>query len=683
MLINTNYIRYPIYFILYFTLFLYILRIFTLTISDSEISVDTYIIYLFNIRGIPIILIFAILYFQRKFGTKPSDIIDFLNYKNSNKDLSNFIKYHGQAIQGTTGLIWERFAIGQKWDDFLDINYDSPKLMNFKEALTVKSDYRGDNEWRLPNIDELNTIVKKNTSFYHNIFSQIDLSIFFNTPADFFWSSSLSDDGKKVKGICFKNGIIVERHKDEKGYVRLVRDRSFEIQKIQLMKENENEKFETFDDQVIQKNKNLVWQRYVFGQKWRFFGSNTKTEKLMTFEEAILLKREFTNIDWRLPSIDELKGLLKYSFNIEKKIDSSIFPNTPADFFWSYNTSDDGSKVKCVCFKRGVVVEKSRNDKGYVRLVRNNTTEIKKNTSFYKSYVYLLMCFLIFIIIFSVPNYLQNYHSDNLSLFFSEFIKTLDKKTQNVKNTFIISLVKNHQPTGSILINGKLKVDYTLSITNTLADVDKLGDFSYQWLRNNKEIPNATNQTYTLIESDIGKKITVNVSYLDGEGNNESITSSPTPIISSAISTEPTSWNDVLTGTDKKDSLNGLDGDDILIGGLDSDTLTGGSGADTFKFNSVQDSGINSDSRDVITDFNHTEKDKLDFTAITKKISLHFIGNQPFNKTDAAGEIRFDTTNHILYVSTNMDNKPEFSIEFKGTKNLSNDDFVFQNSNSK
>jgi hypothetical protein len=629
-------------------------------------------------RGIPIILVFTVLYFKRKSGTKLSDIIDFHNYTNSNKDASNFIKYHGQAIQGTTGLIWERFAIGQKWDGFLDINYDSPKLMNFEEALTVKSDYQGDNEWRLPSIDELNTIIKKNTSFYHNIFSQIDLSIFFNTPADFFWSSSLSDDGKKVKGICFKNGIIVERHKDEKGYVRLVRDRSFEIQKIQIMKENENEKFDTFDDQVIQKNKNLVWQRYVFGQKWQYWGSNTKTEKLMTYEEAILLKSKCANTtDWRLPSINELKSLLQYSFNFENKMDSSIFPNTPADFFWSYNTSDDGEKVKCVCFKRGVVVDKNRNDRGYVRLVRNNTTEMKINTSFYKSYVYLLMFFLIFIVIFSVPNYLKNYNLDNISIFFSDIIKTLDKKTQNVKNTFISSLVKNHTPSGNIVINGKAKIGNVLTIINTLADIDKLGDFSYQWLRNNKEITNATNQAYTLIESDIGKKITVNVSYLDGEGNNESIMSSPTPIIISAISTEPTNGNDVLTGTDKKDSLNGLDGDDILIGGLNSDTFSGGSGADTFQFNSIQDSGISSDLRDVITDFNHNEKDKLDFSAITKKLSLHFIGNQPFSKIDAAGEIRFDTTNHILYISTNMDNKPEFSIDFKDAKNLINDDFNF------
>ena len=239
----------------------------------------------------------------------------------------------------------------------------------------------------------------------------------------------------------------------------------------------------------------------------------------------------------------------------------------------------------------------------------------------------------------------------------------------------------NHFPTGNIVIKGAAIVEQLLSLTSTLEDADGLGDFSYQWLSNGKEIKNATQDTYTLLKSDIGSKISVNVSYTDGEGTNELVTSVATAKVVTNISAKPSKGNDKLVGTDKNNKLSSLAGDDTLIGGQGADTLTGGKGADTFVFNNESESWITSTTRDTITDFT-SGIDKIDLSAIdtNAKISgnqaFKFIGSNAFSKTDASGQLRFDATSHILYGSTNADSKPEFSIQLNGVNSLVADDFV-------
>jgi Ca2+-binding RTX toxin-like protein len=150
-------------------------------------------------------------------------------------------------------------------------------------------------------------------------------------------------------------------------------------------------------------------------------------------------------------------------------------------------------------------------------------------------------------------------------------------------------LVTNHAPTGEIVINGDAKVGEVLSIVNTLADVDGLGDFSYQWLIDgfnpymNSVISNT--DTFVISESSMmgstaGKTISVKVSYFDGEGTDEVVVSEPTLAVVVTASSEPTFGNDKLVGTDKKDTLSALAGNDTIIGEVGTDTLTGGQGAD-------------------------------------------------------------------------------------------------------
>ncbi len=89
----------------------------------------------------------------------------------------------------------------------------------------------------------------------------------------------------------------------------------------------------------------------------------------------------------------------------------------------------------------------------------------------------------------------------------------------------------DNAPTGSVTISGLATEGETLTASNTLADIDGLGTISYQWKRAGSDIVGATLTTYDLVQADVGKVITVTVSYTDLQGTPESVTSNPTALI--------------------------------------------------------------------------------------------------------------------------------------------------------
>jgi hypothetical protein len=90
--------------------------------------------------------------------------------------------------------------------------------------------------------------------------------------------------------------------------------------------------------------------------------------------------------------------------------------------------------------------------------------------------------------------------------------------------------VVNSPATGTVTISGDTTVGSTLTTTNTIADENGLGNFSYQWSSSDtsdglySNISGATSSTYTLVDTDVGKHMKVTFSYTDGVGYNESVT---------------------------------------------------------------------------------------------------------------------------------------------------------------
>jgi len=99
----------------------------------------------------------------------------------------------------------------------------------------------------------------------------------------------------------------------------------------------------------------------------------------------------------------------------------------------------------------------------------------------------------------------------------------------------------NDAPVGTVTISGTAAEDQVLTASNNLADEDGLGTVSYQWLANGTAIANATGNTFTLTQAEVGKAITVRASYTDLQGTAEARTSAATTVV--------TNVNDAPTGT--------------------------------------------------------------------------------------------------------------------------------------
>lgn len=142
--------------------------------------------------------------------------------------------------------------------------------------------------------------------------------------------------------------------------------------------------------------------------------------------------------------------------------------------------------------------------------------------------------------------------------------------------------------------------------------------------------------------------------------------------------------DDILLGSDGNDSLNGGYGDDVLNGGLGRDSLVGGFGADIFTFASTADSGVTNALRDIIKDFDFSQGDKIDLSAIDADTAI--TGDQDFASLTEGGafsgvfanpaELYFDQIAHILYCNNDADSAADFSVQLVGVTGLSLDMFV-------
>lgn len=105
--------------------------------------------------------------------------------KNVKKFLPN---QNGTVIDVQTGLMWLRFSIGQKWIN--GKNSKHPQLFAWSEAVKLKYTHAGYEDWRMPTLKELRSIVDSSKRF-----PAIDKRVFPNTDG-FYWSSTKKNDSR-------------------------------------------------------------------------------------------------------------------------------------------------------------------------------------------------------------------------------------------------------------------------------------------------------------------------------------------------------------------------------------------------------------------------------------------------------------------------------------------------------
>ena len=104
-------------------------------------------------------------------------------------------------------------------------------------------------------------------------------------------------------------------------------------------------------------------------------------------------------------------------------------------------------------------------------------------------------------------------------------------ETRTSAQTATVEARANSPATGLPTISGTAQVGETLTADTTgIADADGLTNvgYTYQWLADDAEIAGATGLTYTLVDADQGKSVKVRVTFTDGGGNEETLTSAPT-----------------------------------------------------------------------------------------------------------------------------------------------------------
>jgi len=140
-----------------------------------------------------------------------------------------------------------------------------------------------------------------------------------------------------------------------------------------------------------------------------------------------------------------------------------------------------------------------------------------------------------------------------------------------------------------------------------------------------------------------------------------------------------TTGNDSLSGLAGNDRLSGLAGNDWLFGGRGQDLMAGGTDADVFYFKDVLDTGITPRTRDIISDFKTSDRDRIDVSIIDANTRLAgdrafvFIGSNLFS---APGQLRLVPQEPVVYGSNDADTAPEFAIQVNGVISLSATDFV-------
>ncbi|AKS41593.1 Lcl C-terminal domain-containing protein [Wenzhouxiangella marina] len=126
----------------------------------------------------------------------------------------------GSLLHRRTRLIWQRCALGQTWDGAACTG--APSLMDWTTALlaAASTGQGGDPIWRLPNRNELASIVEQ------RCFSPaLDADAFPAAPAVAYWTSTpVSDGGEQVWIVEFGDGATFAAPTDALQAVRLVRD---------------------------------------------------------------------------------------------------------------------------------------------------------------------------------------------------------------------------------------------------------------------------------------------------------------------------------------------------------------------------------------------------------------------------------------------------------------------------
>ena len=307
----------------------------------------------------------------------------------------------GTVTDTRSGLMWMRPAFGQRWEN--NSSTGDAKTMSLVEAKTLRCDFAGHKDWRLPTIAELKGLI------YPGINPALDDQAFPMQSGRYFWTTSCKDDTSKISSghpIIFalrtgSLGYSVLEHSHEN--VRLVRKDSSPDTLTIGIPQGESEpimqspnRFTSLpalsgepvlqpvsnqvkhigfegrfidhcDGTVTDTRSGLMWRRCARGQTWH--GSTCSgSAPYLNLVDGAKLNPSFAGYDdWRLPELTELKTLISQTgLTID---DAEVFPNMRPGNYWTSSPNKAGQAWQ-VDFATGKAYASPLTSLAYVRLVR-------------------------------------------------------------------------------------------------------------------------------------------------------------------------------------------------------------------------------------------------------------------------------------------------------------------------
>ena len=144
-------------------------------------------------------------YYDDRYGSLPVRLVrasQSLAIGLSSPDTEFTDNHDGSVTHKRTGLVWQRCAVGQTWTGLTCSG--TADAYSYDQAIALTSSFAGHSDWRVPNANDLASIVK-----YDGSYPAINTTIFPNTPSNAFWSSSpYVGNTDYAWNVYFSNGLV-------------------------------------------------------------------------------------------------------------------------------------------------------------------------------------------------------------------------------------------------------------------------------------------------------------------------------------------------------------------------------------------------------------------------------------------------------------------------------------------